>query len=397
MENKDFSSQLATKLIHAGETERASVSRSKALPITMTSVFSFDSAEDLEKVYNGELPGYIYTRNGNPVHDALAEIMCAADGCEASLGYSSGMAAISLAILSQVKSGDHVLAANVIYGGSFAFLSAELARLGVETSFAEPTAESFERSIKDNTRVVYVETIANPTMDVTDLPAIAEVAHRHGARLIVDNSFATPVICRPLSLGTDLAVYSATKYLGGHSDVTSGIVTGSAELISKVYASGLLFGPTLSPFDGWLLVRSLRTLGLRMKQHSQNAMALAGFFEQHPAVEKVYYPGLKSSATHLTANKIFDGGMYGGMLSISLKGGEVAARKLLGATPSIRFAPSLGGVATTTSWPARTSHRAFSADELAAAGISAGLIRISAGLEDPGDLIREFEEGLAVV
>ncbi|MDR2497477.1 MAG: aminotransferase class I/II-fold pyridoxal phosphate-dependent enzyme [Tannerellaceae bacterium] len=395
MENRNFSTQISTKLIHAGESERPSVSRSKALPITMTSVFSFDSAEDLEKVYEGEAAGYIYTRNGNPVHDALAEIICAADGSEAALGYSSGMGAISLALLSQVQAGDHIVAANVIYGGSFAFLSAELSRFGVQTTFAEPSPESFESCIRDNTRVLYVETIANPTMEVTDLQAMAELARRHEARLIVDNSFATPIICRPLELGADLAVYSATKYLGGHSDVTAGVVSGSAELIAKVYASGLLFGPTLSPFDGWLLVRSMRTLGLRMKQHSLNAMALARFFEQHPAVGQVCYPGLESSPTHLTAKRMFSDGMYGGMLSISLKGGEGAARKLLGAMPSVRFAPSLGGVATTTSWPARTSHRAFSADELAAAGISAGMVRISAGLEDAADLIREFEAGLS--
>ena len=352
---KHFSS----RLIHKGEKAAESVSRSKTIPITMTSVFSFDDVESLDKVYGGEAQGYIYTRNGNPVHDALAEIMCSIEEGEAALAYSSGMGAISLAILSQLSAGDHIIAASVLYGGSFQLIKAELSRFGISVTFANPITEDLTPYFRPNTKVVYVETIANPTMEVVDLPALAQKAHEFGAKLIVDNSFATPIICQPLLLGADIVVYSATKYIGGHSDVTAGIVVGDKETMARVYASGLLFGPTLSPFDGWLLVRSLRTLELRIRQHSHNAMKLAGYFAMHPAIRTVYYPGLPSSPTFQTGRQIFNNNLFGGMLSIDLAVGETAAYNLLRELETIKFVPSLAGVATTTSYPAKTSHRAL--------------------------------------
>ncbi|MDR1356960.1 MAG: PLP-dependent aspartate aminotransferase family protein [Tannerellaceae bacterium] len=391
--NKRFSS----RLIHLGDKLHESVSRSKSIPIAMTSVYSFDDVESLDRVYEGEAEGYIYTRNGNPVHDALSEIMCGIEEGDAALVYSSGMGAIALSILAHVRAGDHIIAANVLYGGSFQFIRSELARFDVSVTFTDVVNGDISSDFRPNTRIVYVETISNPTMEVVDLAAIASSAHAHGAILIVDNSFATPVICQPLLLGADIVVYSATKYIGGHSDVTAGVVVADKETIGRVYASGLLFGPTLSPFDGWLLVRSLRTLELRIRQHSLNALALAEYFEAHPSVDAVYYPGLPSSPTHATAQRIFNNDLYGGMLSIDLAGGEPQAYALLRTLETIKFVPSLAGVSTSTSYPAKTSHRSLSDEELRKANISKGLIRISTGLEDIGDVIAEFDAALSKI
>lgn len=360
----------------------------------MSSVFAFDDVESLDAVYEGEAEGYIYTRNGNPVHDALSEIMANIEEGERAVAYSSGMAAISLSILSQVKAGDHVVAANVLYGGSYQFIKTELVRFGVEVSFVDVVNEDIEQYLKPNTSVIYVETISNPTMEAVDLKGIAEIAHRHNAKLIVDNTFATPLICQPLLLGADIVVYSATKYLCGHSDVTAGIVVSNKENIDKIYSIGLLYGPTISPFDAWLLVRSLRTLELRLHQHSNNALKLAEYLETNPHISKVYYPGLKSSPTHDIALKNFQNDMFGGMLSIELVGKEKAAYALLRNLETIKFVPSLAGVSTSTSYPAKTSHRSFTDEELKKANISKGLIRISVGLENIEDVINEFREAL---
>jgi len=384
----------ASQLIHTGDRAGESVSYSKALPIFQTSVFSFDDVESLERVYDGESPGYIYTRNGNPNHDALNEIMSRIEEGDAALSYSSGMGAISLSIIANVKAGDHIIAANVLYGGSFAFLKTELARFNVEVTFADPVNEDLTQYFRPNTRIVYVETISNPMMEALDLPKIAEIAHLHGAKLIVDNSFATPVICQPLKLGADIVVYSATKYIGGHSDVTAGIVVANKADLNRIYASGLLFGPTISPFDAWLLVRSLRTLELRIRQHSANALKLAEYFASHPKIKATYYPGLKSSPTNNVAKHLFYNDLYGGMLSIDLEGGEKSVRELFKKLKTIKFVPSLAGVATTTSYPAKTSHRALNDEELRRAGISKGLVRVSVGLENCSDIIEEFEEAL---
>jgi methionine-gamma-lyase len=387
---KDFSSLL----IHTGDKFAETVSYSKTIPIAQTSVFAFDDVESLEQVYDGSAPGHIYTRNGNPVHDALNDVMRRVEEGEAALSYSSGMAAIALSLIAHLKAGDHIIAANVLYGGSFQLIKTELARFGVSVSFADVVREDITPHFRPNTRVVYVETISNPVMDVTDLQALAATSHRHGAKLIVDNSFATPIICQPLLLGADVVVYSATKYLGGHSDITAGVVVADKETISRVYSSGLLFGPTLSPFDGWLLIRSLRTLELRIRQHSLNALKLAEYFAAHPKVAAVYYPGLPSSPTHDVARRLFHNNLFGGMLSVDLAGGEQHARELLRRLETIKLVPSLAGVATSTSYPAKTSHRSLTDEELQKAHISKSLIRISVGLENPNDLIEEFDRAL---
>jgi methionine-gamma-lyase len=384
----------ASKLIHSGEKYTESVSRSKSIPIVMTSVFSFDDVESLDAVYEGKATGYFYTRNGNPVHDALSEIMANIEEGERALAYSSGMAAIALSLISQVKAGDHMIAANVLYGGSYQFIKTELIRFGVEVSFVDIVNEDITLYFKPNTKVVYVETISNPTMEVVDLQKIAQITHSYNSKLIVDNTFATPIICQPLLLGADIVVYSATKYLCGHSDVTAGIIVSDKKSIDKIYSTGLLYGPTLSPFDAWLLVRSLRTLELRVKQHALNAIKLAHYFEDNPLVSKVYYPGLESSSTHAVAHRNFQNNLFGGMLSIELAGGEKSVYSLFRNLETIKFVPSLAGVSTSTSYPAKTSHRSFTDEELLKAKISKGLVRISVGLENINDIITEFQKAI---
>jgi len=388
--NKSF----ASRLVHLGEKNPESVSNTKSLPISMSSVFVFDDVETLDQVYDGEAKGYIYTRNGNPVHDALAEIMFNIEEGEDALVYSSGMAAITLSIISQVKTGDHIIAANVLYGGSFQFIKTELARFNIEVSFVDPINEDINPYFKPNTKVVYLETISNPLMEVVNLAKIAEISHQHGAKLIVDNTFATPVICQPLLLGADIVAYSATKYLCGHSDVTAGIIVANKETIRQIYPTGLLYGPTMSPFDAWLVVRSLRTLELRIIQHSNNALKLAKYLESNQKISNVYYPGLPSSPTSDVAKRMFNNNLFGGMLSIDLIGGEKAAYDLIRNLESIKFVPSLAGVSTSVSYPAKTSHRSLNEEELRKANISKGLIRISTGLENVDDIIAEFAKAL---
>jgi methionine-gamma-lyase len=383
-----------TMLTHLGEKNPPSVSRNKSLPISMSSVFVFDDVETLDKVYEGEASGYVYSRISNPTHDALKEIMYSIEGGEDAQVFSSGMAAITMSILAHVQAGDHILAANVLYGGSFQFLKDELKKFNIEVTFVDPINDDLEAYFKENTKIVYIETISNPMMEVIDIVKIAEVTHKHNAKLIVDNTFATPILCQPLKLGADIVAYSATKYLCGHSDVTGGIVVAGKETMKKISSTSSLYGPMMSPFDAWLLVRSLRTLELRVKQHSKNAIKLAGFLEKHEKIKKVFYPGLVSSQTHNIAKKTLSNNLFGGMLSIDLVDGEKGAYEMIRALETIKFVPSLAGVSTTTSYPAKTSHRAMNDEEMQRAGISRGLIRISVGLEDIDDLISEFDKAL---
>ncbi|MEY7999883.1 PLP-dependent aspartate aminotransferase family protein [Clostridium sp. Mt-5] len=391
--NKSF----ATKLIHLGEQNSESISKSKTLPISMTSVFAFDDVETLDEVYEGKAKGYVYSRNGNPVHDALKEIMCSIDEGEDAQVFSSGMAAVSMSILSLVKSGDHIIADNVLYGGTYQFLKNELSKFNIDVTFVDTINEPIEKHFKPNTKLVYVETISNPLMKVADLRAISNIAHSHNAKLIVDNTFATPIVCQPIKFGADIVVYSATKYLCGHSDVTGGIVVSNKELTQNIRNIGALYGPMMSPFDAWLVIRSLRTLEIRMIQHSNNAIKLADFLENHSKVKKVYYPGLKSSPSREIASKNFINGLYGGMLSIDVVNGESGAFELIRALDTIKFVPSLAGVATSVSYPVKTSHRALSDEELHKANISKSLVRISTGLENVDDLISEFDRALSKI
>lgn len=391
---------LMTKLTHAGENATAkkiskSVSAPKVVPIYMSSVFSFDDVPSLDAVYDGTAEGYVYSRMSNPGVECLNEVLSAAEECDGTLSFGSGMAAIITAIIANVKAGDHVLSSPVLYGGVYDYLKNEITRFGVEVDFVDFLHEDIEAHIKPNTKVVYTETITNPLMEVMDLKKVCEAAHRHGAKVIVDNTFATPAICRPMEFGVDIVAYSGTKYLGGHSDIIGGVVASDKENIEHIRRFATLYGGILSPFEAWLLTRSLRTLELRMRRHSENALELARYLEKHPKVESVYYPGLETSEYHNMAMKQFNNGWCGGMLSADIAGGQKGAEDFIAACENIKFVPSLAGVTTSLSYPAKTSHRAYSKEEMENCGISMGQLRISTGLEDIDDIIAEFDKAFA--
>ncbi len=394
------SKKITTELAHAGDgqlekTLRTYHSVPEVLPVYMTSVFAFDDVKSVDDIYEGESAGYVYSRMQHPNADSVSEALAIADKAEAALVFSSGMAAIILSILSVVKAGDHIVSSPVLYGGVRDYLENELKRFGVEVTFVDfDNQENVEKAIKENTKIVYTETISNPLMEVFDIDKIAKIAHSHGALFFIDNTFASPIVVNPLLHGADLTLYSATKYLGGHSDLVGGAVTGSKELIAGVKKKLTLYGSNLGAAESWLLARSLRTLDLRVTRQSQNALEIAKFLESHPAVERVYYPGLPSNRDHEIAKKLVNKGLYGGMLSADIKGGEKEATQVVNNLGFIKYVPSLAGTSTSVSYPAKTSHRAYSKEELKKAGISPAQLRFSAGIEDIDDILEQLDAAL---
>jgi methionine-gamma-lyase len=390
--------EFATTLIHTGTgqfTKKPGLAASvpESMPVYLTSVFTFDDVSAHETITGAD--GYHYTRCANPNADAVSEILAAADGGERALVFSSGMAAITSSILAFVESGDHIVASKVLYGAVYDFLANELSRFGVEVTFVDFLKEDPEPYIRPTTRLLYTEMISNPLIEVQDVRALAEIARKHGLKLFVDNTFASPAVAKPLSLGADVVLYSATKYLGGHNDITAGAAVADAATIETIKRIQVLYGAVLGSSDCWLLSRSLRTLDLRVRKHAQNALFIAEFLESHPLIERVHYPGLPSSPSHERAKRQFENGLFGGMLSVDLRGGERAAVALIKAMQTILFAPSLAGTATTVSYAIKTSHRYYKQEDLDALGITAGQLRFSIGLEEPEDIKRELEAALA--
>ncbi|MDR1558790.1 MAG: aminotransferase class I/II-fold pyridoxal phosphate-dependent enzyme [Clostridiales bacterium] len=394
-----MSGNLSTNLLHTGDAKFAKrlsgmASIPETLPIYLTSVFAFENASDVDAIYEKDADGYIYSRIASPNADAVSEILAAADGGDKALVFASGMAAITTAILAFVSAGDHIISSPVLYGGVQDFLSNELTRFGIGVTFADILDGDISPYVQANTKLVYTETICNPLMEVPDIAALAASARERGLTLIVDNTFATPVVARPLKLGADAVVYSATKYLGGHSDIVGGAVVGAASIIDRIKRLQILYGGIISPHDAWLLSRSLRTLDLRVRRHSESAAKVAEFLRSHPKAERVFYPGLASSPSHERAKRQFEGELYGGMLSVDFKGDEKTALSLIGALKTIALVPSLAGTATTLSWSARASHRFYSREDRLKLGITDGQLRFSVGLEDAGDIISELSSAL---
>lgn len=393
---------LNTKLLHTGDGQfykqvAKSSSVPEVLPVYRTSVFAFDDVPSVDRIYEGEDDGYIYSRIKHPNTEAVSEIIAAADETEAALVFSSGMAAITLSILSVVKQGDHIISSPVLYGGVHDFLENELARFGVSVTFVDFIHENIADFIRPETKLIYTESISNPLMEVPDMAAAAKVAHEHGLLFFVDNTFATPVVVKPALLGADVVLYSATKYLGGHSDIVAGAAAGCQDIIDKIHKTLTLYGAVLGAEDSWLLARSLRTLSLRVTAHSRNALQVAAFLEKHPKIEKVFYPGLESSPSHKRAKAQFAPGLFGGMLSFNLRGGEKEAATVIRELSTIKYVPSLAGTATTLSYAAKTSHRSYSPADLAAVGITFGQLRLSVGLEQVEDIISELNDTLAKI
>lgn len=359
--------------VHAGSPE-PEPGAPVVTPVTRSATF-FNPEE------GGELR---YGRYGNtPNHVAVATKLAALEGTEAALPLGSGMAAISLALLAFAGSGDHIVAAGALYGGTHVLLSRELPRLGIETTFVH-AGRRWRDALRTETRALYLEIPVNPTLAVPDPRPLAELARERGIPLIVDATFATPVNFRPTEHGADVVVHSGTKYFGGHSDLVAGVVAGPDAVVEEVRHRLKAFGPNLDPQALWLLERGLKTLAVRMDRHNANGLRIARWLQEHPAVEKVHYPGLPSHPDHAVASELFSG--FGGMLGMEVRGGDGVALDVMKRFRLIRMAPSLGGVESLASMPRFTSHAAMSAEERHALGIDDGFIRLSIGIEDAPDL-----------
>lgn len=385
--------EFSTQAIHAGPIDEpfgAAVS-----PLYDSTTFSFTDTEALLEVVGGQKQAPFYTRYGmNPSITSLEQRLAALDRAESALAYGSGMAAISSLCLAFGRGG--ILCLGEIYGGTTVFLQQQASQLGIHTRFvASHDDKALESALEQGASLVYMETPANPTLKVLDIEKIAILSHRYGARLVVDNTFATPINQQPLSLGADLAVQSATKYLGGHSDLTAGVVSGKDRDINELNQWRKSLGQTIAPEIAHKLKRSLVTLPLRVERHNRNAQTLAEFLHQHPAVEAVYYPGLPSAPEHELAARQMQG--FGGMLSFDLKGSGVAARRFADRLKLMKLAPSLGGAETLVTQPVTTSHYGLPQQLLDEAGISDKMIRLSVGLEAVQDLIADLEQALTVI
>ena len=380
--------------VHAGEPR--DMYGALIPPIYQTSTFYFDSTDDAVKACDDYAESFAYSRITNPSVDYLEQKLAALEHGKGAVAYASGMGAVSGAIFALLKSGDHAIFTKAKYSGTEDVTSDWLPRFGIaHDTFDAADLSQLKGLIKPNTKLIYVESPANPTMVLVDIAAVVEIAHKHGIKVFIDNTFATSIIAKPIKYGADLVIYSATKYLGGHDDLVGGAVVGSEEIIKSLSFYLGLYGANLGATESWLLARSLRTLPLRVKKMAENGLALAKFFESHPKVEKVYYPGLESSPSKALADKQFEGNGYGGMLCVNFKGGQKEIDKLISNLQLVRFVPTLAGVGTTLTYPPRASHRDLSPDELAAIGITMGQIRLSSGLEDTDDLLNDFDQALA--
>ncbi|MCP1652232.1 trans-sulfuration enzyme family protein [Pseudomonas nitroreducens] len=385
----------STRAVHSGQdADRRMVTRAKSQPIYQSSVFVYDSLEQVDDFLAGNPDNYMYTRIGNPNHSAVEELLRDLEGGEDALFSASGMAAISAALLGVLGAGDHLIASRELYGTTQSLIEKELARFGIAATLLDLNdLAAVEAAITPTTRLIYTETASNPLVRVSNVPALAELAHRHGLKLLVDNTFLSPVLYQPLRDGADLVIHSTTKYLNGHSDAMGGALVGEAQWIAAARRFQINAGGSASPFESWLNFRGAKTLALRMRAHSQNAQALAEALEAHPQVERVFYPGLPSHPDFELAQRLFRKG-HSGMLSFTLKGGLDQVDSLIGALQLAAFAPSLAGVASSITHPGKTSHRALSAEALTALDIHDGTIRVSVGIEDREDIVHDFLQAL---
>ncbi|MBF9222261.1 trans-sulfuration enzyme family protein [Hymenobacter ruricola] len=367
----------------------------KITPIYQTSVFKFEDLDAVQQYFDEPGSRYLYSRNGNPNSDELAEAVNRWESGAGAVATGSGMAAIFAALLTYCQAGDHVLCAADIYGGSAALLNLELARLGITASYVPFEAlYGLRPYLQSTTRLLLCETMSNPLLRVVDLGAAARECHRHGLKLVVDNTFATPALTQPLAYGADLVLHSVTKYLAGHSDVTAGaVVARAAEDAARLRQIGTVFGLTLSPMESWLSVRGLKTLRLRVAAHCENAWLVAEFLDEHPAVAAVYYPGLPTHPQHALA-LAQGGGRYGGMLSFRLADDAAAVNRFMQHSERFPFAPSLAGVDSSCSHPLTTSHRALTDAQRAELGITVGLVRLSVGIEPVEELLADLAQAL---
>ena len=388
MKDRSFS----TAAVHAGE-DRTKDHGAVSVPIYTASVFAFSDADEGIAIHNYEKPGYFYGRLGNPTQEALERSVAELESGQDALAFASGMAAISASILTFAKQGDHIVAPESMYSTAtnlFRYLS----DLGISTSFVDATdAGNYEAAVITSTKIFWIETPSNPLVQITDIKAVVEIARERGISTIADNTFATPYNQRPLEMGVDVSIHSATKYLGGHSDLTAGIIVGSKDIVEKArHGPSKLFGGNIAPQVAWLVLRGIKTLALRMERHNENAFAIAHMLESNRKVAAVYYPGLEIHRNHQVAKAQMKG--FGGMIGFDL-GTAQAAKAFVNSVKLCTFATSLGGVETIVQPSALMTHATLSPEERESAGISDGLIRMSVGIEGVDDLVDDIQSALA--
>ena len=385
-----------TRVIHSGTAGEGKY-RALGMPIYQTSTFYFDTCEQGGRCFAGEEDGYYYSRMNNPTVNLVEEKVAAMEGAEAAVATGSGMGAISSALWSVAGAGKHILADKTLYGCTFSLLSHGMTRYGVEVTFIDTAdLKAVAENLRKNTCAVYLETPANPTLKIADIQAVAEIVHRYdpAIKVIVDNTFATPYLQRPLELGADVVLHSATKFINGHGDAVAGFVCGKKEFVDQVRMFGVkdMTGSVLGPQEAFLILRGLKTFELRMARHCENAQKLVDYLRTDPKVEKIYFPGVPTHPNHDVAKKQMRN--FGPMISIEVKGGKQAGMTFVNSLQMCKIAVSLGDAETLVQHPASMTHSAYSPEELKAAGIPEGLVRISVGLEDAEDIIADVKQAL---
>jgi methionine-gamma-lyase len=383
-----------TMAVHAGESP-CRVTGALDTPIYQSTTFVSADADEMAAVYGGEKPGYMYTRYGNPTVHALEEKLAALECGESTQAFSTGMAAISSAVLGYIRAGDHVVAARSLYGAAYDFLARKLPSLGASTTFVQSTnVEEFAKAIRPNTKLIYFETPSNPVLEILDIAALAQLARARGIPSVMDNTFASPALQQPLKMGVTVVVHSATKYLCGHGDAMGGAAIGPKDYIRYLNQEIIRdFGGCLSPFNAWLILRGIRTLHLRVPAQCANALKIAEFLAKHPQVERVNYPGLPNHPGHDVAKKQMKA--FGAMMSFEVKGGYEGGKKVMDGVKVFSRAASLGDTRSLIVHAASTSHRAVPREQRLAIGITDGLVRLSAGVEAVEDLIEDLDQALA--
>jgi len=382
---------LETTLVHGDRTDASGSAVTP--PIYQTSTFTFGDADAMAAAAQTPTFERFYTRYGNPNHGAVERIVAAIEGGEAAMVSASGMGAIAATVIALTGAGAHVVAQRMIYDGTRALLSTILSRFGVEVTYVDQhDVTAFAAAMRPNTRLVMLESPSNPLLGITDIAAVSRVAHDAGALVSIDSTIATPVNQRPLDLGADVVLHSATKYLGGHSDLIAGVVVSSRELIARIWETHHILGPALGPFEAWLLLRGLRTLEMRVERHNRNALAVARAMEAHPRVTRVYYPGLESHAGHAIAKRQMRG--FGGLVSIEIDGTFDDARSAIDRLRLFHSAASLGGVESLVAQPAAMWPNSSTSTDARAMGIIPSLLRLSVGIEREEDLVADLNQAL---
>lgn len=386
-----------TAAIHGGQTE-PNPFHSLNPPICQTSTFTFDNLDHAEEVMSFRSTDYVYTRGNNPTLRLLENRVAELEGGAGAVAFSSGMGAISTVLMSFLKPGDRIVAHKTLYGSAFSFITEILVKYGICYELIDLTcAENLEKAMDSKTKVIYFETPSNPDLSIIDIERVSAIAHAGGAKVVVDNTFASPYFQRPLQLGADVVVHSATKYLCGHGDVVAGIAVASSEEYVPNLKFGYMceFGNVLSPFNAWLILRGIKTMGIRMREHEKNAVEVAKFLSEHEKIGEVKYPGLNTHPGHEIAKKQMDG--FGGMITFEVKGGLDAAKKFVDSLALFQLAVSLGDCESLVELPAILTHRGYPKEKLKEFGLTDSMVRISVGLEDVEDIIQDVRQALETI